>query len=201
MIIPEDLTKRAPTLEGLGGKAWRFEPEWTKEAPAAVSTWLVNCPKAHPFWQWWILTVVHLRDLPGQPPAKKGYPEAQYEFIVLAMDPKCGNPPKEPYQYLSPTDVSVFFHGLKDEEVGALTEHAVKLIVNGWLSPDQDFRSAWRTMLPVMATSIAKGEKPPEPKDMPALTQKADGREAPYFTCPMCHQPDCDGSIHGDLQT
>ena len=58
-----------------------------------VSTWACLAvyriwqPTHHPHWQWYQLSVVHLRDHPDLPPADFQYPGATHEIQVCAVDP------------------------------------------------------------------------------------------------------------------
>jgi hypothetical protein len=120
------------------------------ESPACLAAWLVNRPGAHPWWQFYIVSIVHLRDVPGVAPAKKTFPEAAYEFQITTIDPeRCPSPEPEAgsYPLLHPSDVIHQFHGVKDEDAVRIAELAVAAIVDGLLSPDSDFRSAWKDSL------------------------------------------------------
>lgn len=142
--------KREPDITGRGVRAWKI----TDERPAAragLGAWLVNCTWAHPAWSWWTVSVVHLRDLEGVQPAVKKYPAAEFEFLVMALDPECIHSldPDHPvgWKYLSPIDVVHQFHGVTDRVATQICEDAVRAIANGEMSPDQDFRRAWRENL------------------------------------------------------
>jgi hypothetical protein len=74
----------------------------------ALALWLLFIPGAHPFWQSYLLSIVHLRPLPGgDRPAKLVYPEAAYEMVVVALDPALHpevNNPKT-WSMLSPVNI------------------------------------------------------------------------------------------------
>ena len=89
---------REPDLQGGPVRAWRIaQTDAVRQAhidsfgypDAGIDTWIVNGP-FHPFWSWWHVGVVHLRDIPNCPPAQKKYPEAEYEFTVFTLDPDPG---------------------------------------------------------------------------------------------------------------
>jgi len=117
-----------------------------------VGTWLVHVPDAHPWWEWWVVGVVHLREMTGVPEAKLAYDGAEYEFTIITVDPdRCPTPDPdlvdEGYEFLLPPDVCEQFHGVNDVDATRIGEMAVTAIVAGKISPDEDFRPAWRERL------------------------------------------------------
>lgn len=148
-----DSYTREPDENGVVGRAWKMKrpeggpPDWQLN----VTTWIVNRPGAHPFWSYWMVAVISLEPMPGVRPAHKQYPEATHEFIILSLDPKKPLPEIDgrlegcrAYP-LMPPDAVVQFHGLENDKVEELALLAVKAIVNGQLSPDQDYRKLWHT--------------------------------------------------------
>lgn len=150
---------RAADLRGPTASAWKLKKpapgEGRKDWEACIESWILNGPGYHPAWAWWQISVVSLRDIPGVPPAKKDYHEAEYEFMIIALNPEKGTPDidlfesgqdwgkKDVPKFLFPVDVTKQFHGVTEMQVAEICTVAVKAIVNGYLSPDQDFRSAW----------------------------------------------------------
>lgn len=162
---------REPDLSSDTVKAWLIPitkesveghtKEWGAP-PAHIATWIVTGP-FHMFWQWWMVAVIHLRDIPGAPPPHKQYLEAEYEFMILSMNPDPGDRPNVPDidaldrgenpnlclpGFLSPPDAVVHFHGVDDEQAAEVARLSVAAIVNGYASPDSDFRSWWKTAIP-----------------------------------------------------
>lgn len=134
-----------------GPKAWE----------ATISAWLVNASWAPPFWSWWQVCVIHLRDIPGVRPAHKAYPEAEYALMIMALDPEKGTPdPEGQLHFLHPADVVEQFHGLDDAGAKRLCEMAASAIINGHISPDQDYRSSWKVMIRNAVEHIALGGHP-----------------------------------------
>ena len=146
--------QQGPTRAWLIAKSAVTRPD----QEATIAGWLVNGP-FHPLWQWWMLSIVHLRDLPGVPPAQKRYPEAEYEFMIVSLNPEKGVPdidelertgtwgdPEKP-PFLTPIDVTEQFHGITDAQAHEIAEKAVNAILDGWISPDQDFRSSWSRVI------------------------------------------------------
>lgn len=139
---------RPPDWQGVGGRAWLIPNKSdVPDHQATIAGWLVNAPGCHPFWSWWTVHVIHLRDIRGVKPAHKRYPEAEYEFVILAIHPDHPADPDHPekgYHYLTPANVVEQFHGVTDRDAGRFAELAVRSILDGRMSPDQDYRSAWR---------------------------------------------------------
>jgi len=156
---------RTPDQEGPAGKAWLLQP--SREAPeqeATVATWLINRPDAHPCWEWWLVTVVCLRDVKGLAPATRTYPEAAYEFQILTIDPD-DFPTPDPnlvddgYTYLHPPDVLEQFHGITDPQAEQLCFSAIRSILDGSISPDEEFRSQWNKLLREKVAGLRSGKQ------------------------------------------
>lgn len=97
-----------------------------------------------------MLSVVHLRQLEGLPPAELQYPEAAYELTSLALHPHpdyLPDPDNWRPRWLQPIDVCEQFHGVSDAQAAEILEGFVNMIVAGQLSPDSDYRSAWKQLL------------------------------------------------------
>jgi hypothetical protein len=156
---------REPTLSGVA-RAYEIKrtPElqqsYVKERgfeDTTLSMWLINGPY-HPFWSWWSVFVMALRDVPGAPPFNKQYPEAEYEIVCVSLNPE-GEPgrPKLPDPdkieagdiqggmpgFLVPPDWTVQFHKVTDAQAVKICEMAVRAIVAGQ-SCDSDFRQWWK---------------------------------------------------------
>jgi hypothetical protein len=160
---------REPDQQSPYARAWNLDISKAPEGPtkpAAVSSWLVNMPGAHAFWSYWTLSIISLRDLPGVPPAKKKYSEAEYEFMILAIDPeRCPNPDPDViivkgYPWLTPVDVIEQFHGISEMDCRRLAEGAVRAILSGQISPDQDYRSAWKSLIAGTVQHFVEGRHP-----------------------------------------
>jgi hypothetical protein len=139
---------REPDIAGSHGKAWKVKVESLQDK-TTLNAYLISVYGAHPFWNWWLISAIHLRDVEGMPAAVKEYPTATHEFIILTLDPKCCPPDSDDpqYKYLLPADVLIQFDGLTDTDVAKFCTDAVTAIVDGQMSPDQDYRSAWRQLI------------------------------------------------------
>lgn len=132
---------RDPDIDGPVAKAWNVQKG---DHPTAVASWLVNGP-FHPMWSWWAISAVRLRDVPGVPPAKKTYPEAEYEFLIMSIHPDHPPDPEDPHiHHLEPLDVVEQFHGVTERDVVRIVEACIRAICEGRMSPDCDYRSAWK---------------------------------------------------------
>lgn len=166
------MPERAPDMEGPLAKAWRFQGESGKpDHRGHISQWVVTGIKhettpddwAGPFhiaWNWWMVGCVHLRPIEGVKEPHKQYPEAEYEFLILSIDPEMGEPdPDTPgsLHFLTPADVVKQFHGIDDVQAAEVVEAAVKAICQGMLSPDQDFRAAWGRAIDATVDHYARG--------------------------------------------
>jgi hypothetical protein len=156
-----------PTLTGPAGRAWLITKESDVLAhQASLASWIVNVPGAHPFWSYWMVAVCHLRDIPGVKPAIKQYPSAEYEFLIASIDPeRCPDPTTEQalaegLPLLSPIDVAEQFHGVKDQDAFRVCEAAIRAIVNGQVSPDQDYRPIWKTLIRETVKHFREGRHP-----------------------------------------
>lgn len=155
---------REPDLKNLVNAAWRVDiskPERTEQI-ATIASWLVTGP-FHPAWNYWCVIVCRLRDIPGVKPANKQYPEAEYEFMIVSLNPEHQPDPDHPattFQYLTPIDVVEQFHGLTDDQAKGLCELAARVIVDGRASPDQDWRAWWKKCIKNTVEHIRTGHCP-----------------------------------------
>ena len=131
-------TGRPSDLASTYGEAWELRA--TAQRPdqeASLAVWLLYVPSASPAWEYYYLAVIHLRDIDGVPPAHKDWPEAEYELMVLAVDPRC-RPSAEraeahKLQFLRPGNVRVQWDSTSDEYAAGMARDAVKAILNGVL--------------------------------------------------------------------
>lgn len=152
------------------------------EADETVCHWLITGQRFHPFWTQWILVVVKLREIEGKPPISYQFEGATHEFLIVSLNPEYGDKevtllaagarpvkqwsgPKaymkfalrEGMPYMTPVDVCVQFEAT-DDEMRKLAEYACEAIVQGRMSPDQDYREGWKTTL-VKTLAHIRGEE------------------------------------------
>lgn len=155
-----------PTTQGEFGKAWVVQADPSK---GSITSFQLERPHAHPWWSWYVVSVVHLRDIEGSRPATKLYPEAEYEFQIIALHPDDPVPDpgeitsgKNNYSFLTPLNVVHQFHGLNDAQAKELCEKAVEAIVKIGISPDSDYRRHWFELINNTVQHMALGGHPKE---------------------------------------
>lgn len=120
------------------------------EDHAGVAEWLIHAPWAHPVWHSYFLTTIHLRDLPGKPPAVIYLPNATHELLLYALDPDAAcceeiirGEADVGASCLQPANFAAQFIAESDDDAGGRIAETVVLVCNGELNPDTDARSSW----------------------------------------------------------
>jgi len=163
---------RPPDVVGPYGKAWHLAlevPGKTPDQAACLYGALIHAPKAHPLWTYWLISAQHLRDVPGQArPAVKRFPGAEHEILIMSLNPEHGDPDVDRYEregqsfhFLTPPDFAEQFVGSTDAQIVQMCKWAVRLIVEGQMSPDADFRGAWEIVFHNTAQHMRTGRHPP----------------------------------------
>lgn len=150
-----------PDFKGETGAAWRVNmpPIGQRGRPdfdGTVDLVIVRQPGSHPCWDHWLISLVHLRQIPGVKPAHLRSPEMTHELQIAALDP--GQPlpavswhPDVPFHLLRPIDVVEQFAASDDATAAAVLDQVVRVIVEGWASPDQDWRRWWNREIAAFA--------------------------------------------------
>lgn len=124
-------------LTGPVGKAEKIPLETLDlkaDQTATLESWLLNLPD-QAIWSHYHLSVVHLRDIDGVEPAQKSYPEAEHEFMMVALNPDY-NPKVDDMDSLHPLIPLNWvhqWHGLNDEKAKEICRGMVKYLVEGRL--------------------------------------------------------------------
>lgn len=157
-----------PTFTGRAGSAWRTRqlPMGQRTKPdhdATVGVFVVRVPGAHILWDHWLVSMIHLRDITGVPPAHRTFPSATHEFMILALDPGEPLPSLDVTadwhpRTLRPVDVLEQLELADDVVADEVLELAVQAITAGSISPDQDFRTAWKEALVLTQKHYAQGK-------------------------------------------
>lgn len=157
-----------PTFTGHAGYAWRLEmpPVGQRGLPdhdGTVDMVIVKVAGAHPLWDHWMLSVIHLRPIEGVRPAHITRPGATHEVIFVALDPGRPLPASlvvassfRPH-FLLPVDLAEQIIASDDAQAQQIFELAVRAIVSGVASPDADWRAWWRAALAETETCLARG--------------------------------------------
>jgi hypothetical protein len=158
-----------PTFEGVFGQSWRvtLPPVGERGKPdfdGTVGGFLVRAPNAHPLWDHYMLSVIHLRPIAGVRPADIRLPGATHEFIIGSLNPEQPLPQtleahSDAFRLslLRPIDVVEQFIAATDAVADEILELSVRAIVDGHISPDQDYRSAWKQSIAATAAHFADG--------------------------------------------
>lgn len=139
--------------------AWRCKvPPTRPDHMAHLAGWLVRGP-FHPSWNHWCITLVHLRDISGVPPAKKRHESFTHEILFASLDPREPTPDPDVggFVFLEPLDVVEQFGGLADAQAIQLLDMSVRLIVDGRASPDSDWRRFWKQCIANTVEHILTG--------------------------------------------
>lgn len=150
---------KRPDQEGKAGRAWLIPESKDPEHAASLASWLVNVPEAHPYWEWWLLSVVHLRSVPGVAEPKLLYPGAQYELAIITLDPEDGPSPDKPegFLYFHPPDVTEQFSGVADAEATLIGGLSTQALVEGRIFPNAE--EDWKKLLTETVLSIQAGHQ------------------------------------------
>lgn len=137
-----------------------FRPR-TKDQEATLAVWLIEGP-FHPFWSRWVASAIHLRNIEGVRPAHLEAPDMTHELLIASVNPD--SEVKEGFpqlgDLLTPIDQVVQFRARDDEAARRVLERVLDLVCDG-ASPDQDFRSFWRRVIPEIAGAVeAEGGHP-----------------------------------------
>lgn len=149
------ITDRPSDLRGHGGEAWLLPSD-----AGSLARYYVRAPGRHPFWEWWLVSVVHLQPAPGLRPAHKQYPLAEYEFSIITMDPRACPPDDDRFTILTPLDVVFQFDGVTPQDATRMAQAGVIAILNNRLSPDSDHRPLWIRALRSMVSGFKSGKCP-----------------------------------------
>jgi hypothetical protein len=161
--------EQEPDQIGVGGKAWRIPmaPVGQRGRPDSDGTvvgWLLHAPSAHPFWTYWMVAVIHLRPIDGVRPAVIRLDGATHEIMIAALDPGCPLPNlnavgrcEAAFTFLVPIDLVEQFIVRDDAQAAQLGDLAVSGCVEGYASPDQDWRAWWRGAVRQTASHLREG--------------------------------------------
>jgi hypothetical protein len=148
---------KEPTISGDRGRAWKVDLSAQVEhvdQTACLQSWIIEQPGVHVFWSRWQVSVVHLRDIPGQSKqAFKKFPEATHEFMIFALDPECYGeheawPAKiERVGLMHPADLVHQVAVTSDQVASHLCELLVEGACRGQVILDSDYCSRNRAIL------------------------------------------------------
>lgn len=146
----DDPVSVPPTFESRWGKAWLCSDARRGEVPdwnGHVAGWIVEAPWANVMWHSYLVSVIHLRPIPGVRPPVIHLPGATHEMMVIALDPGCARDPTvvngDGAAFLTPLNFVGQFIAEHDAAALERVERDVLEIVDGNLNPDTDSRASW----------------------------------------------------------
>jgi hypothetical protein len=163
---------RTPDVVGTVARAWRIPlaavgQRGRPDADGTVDGWLLFQPGAHILWTYWAITTVHLREIPGVKPAHLKFNGATHEVMVMALNPEQPLPDLEAvgrgdasFSFLTPIDICEQFIVNDDAQAAQLCELMVHACVDGYASPDQDWRRWWAVAIADTAQHLREGRHP-----------------------------------------
>jgi hypothetical protein len=86
---------RTADIKGTAGNAWKLDipallakDNRPAEQNCVVSVWVIEAPESHPFWWWYMLSLIHLRPIPPAFEKPMMYrDDATHEILLQALDP------------------------------------------------------------------------------------------------------------------
>jgi hypothetical protein len=160
---------RKPDLSGVNCEAWKLSlvPHADRKEPhATISHWLLRGPW-HMWWEYFVITLVHLRPTEGMGPPFLESPGMTHEIFIMALDPGTKDEKREydpdnmpyPIPWLRPMDCVVQFACTSDARAVDTCEAVVRTIIAGNASPDSDWASYWERVIPATAACDKHPEK------------------------------------------
>lgn len=129
---------------------------------AGCAGWLLCCPGQSVAWDQYLLAVIHLRDVPGLPPAHRDVGGATHEVQLYALHPGTRAVPDDSSTWVRMDPPNLIWQGHLDDDTQAvaLAEMCARAMVAGilWAEPPlSGQQSPWHTTL-VMTTAHLRGE-------------------------------------------
>lgn len=153
---------RHPDKERDGVKLWHTRTDEMglsrEEREIHIDSWLLEGP-FHPVWNYWVLSAISLVEADGFPPSNKQYPEAEYEIMIVTLDPEHEPDPESKENHLlTPPDLVYQLDGISRDEVREILGLMVEAILQGKASPDVDYRQWWVSSLDATVQHYKEGK-------------------------------------------
>ena len=154
-----------PAFSGNTGRAWNVpiaEHRPDGDRHSTIAAYMLESQRFHPHWSRWLLSVIHLRPVPGIRDAVIRLPGATHEIMIASLDPDSYDehatfPPPTGFRMLSPLDVAEQFIVPADQYAVRLLRIGVEACCIGIASPDSDHRHAWHMSIHQAAASYRDG--------------------------------------------
>lgn len=140
-----DMTRRSHTgrvRTGCFGTATEIviDEHGSIDETATIGSWFLHCPGQSPAWDHYVISVVHLREIPGQTRAATiTLPHATHQMFIVALDP--GALPTADdltsWRFLHPINLAEQFQVFGDIAAIHLLEASVDAVLAGmlWAEP------------------------------------------------------------------
>ena len=148
IIYTED---KEPDMTGVGnGKVWAQDIKGPQERhpesvgkETTIGAWIIHAPGHHPFWEYYAIACIHLRDVPGMKPAEILLQGATHEIFIWALSPDHKVALNDDLHLLRPVNFTAQFIEESDSSAYKKVEGSIKEIMEGKLSPDTDYNRLW----------------------------------------------------------
>jgi hypothetical protein len=129
-----------------------------------LATYLLESKHFHPHWSRRLLSVIHLRPVPGVQEPVIRVPGATHEIMIASLDPEfyadhATLPPASGFRILSPLDVAEQFIVPADQFAMRLLRIGVEACCTGISSPDSDHRYSWHMAIRETAAAYCNGKE------------------------------------------
>ena len=158
------------SLSGPAGTALEVIPvtPLVPEHAATVAAWFLTCPRQSPLWERYVLSVVHLRPMPGVPAPQLVFEGATHELDLLALDPDPDPQANRPetWRFLMPVNYSGQLRLPSDDAARDLLVRAAQAVVDGqlWAEPplsgQQEPWCSWLAGAASIDTPAAPADEP-----------------------------------------
>jgi hypothetical protein len=153
-------------VQGVAGSGQELDVAGSRTRPeheGTIASWLLHCPGQSPAWSEYLLSVIHLRDIPGTPPAHQQWPGATHEVLLTALHPDAHPSPGDPGSWvpLTPVNVCQQIEVPSDDDARDLLRLAAQAVVDGRLPAEPPLAGQvepWRTVL-LKSAAHARGEE------------------------------------------
>lgn len=133
-------------------------PDWE----ATLGKWFLHCPGQSPAWDCYGLSMIHLREIKGVPPAIIRLPHATHEILLMAYDPDA-NPVAtdvRTWRKLTPINLMEQVQLPSDDAARELLASCALEVIRGnlWAEPPLSGQvEPWRTVL-IKTSAHARSE-------------------------------------------
>lgn len=148
------------------GRAWRCRHPDVDLYPAAIETWLLHVPRAHPHWAFWMFGAISLDPDRGVDRRALQFDEATHEFMIVAMDPS--KPIPQPARW-----VNAAYHDTPDLKyqvelpagprgdgaARATVVLMVRTVIENGMSPDAANRNYWVRSIATTIDDVREGRR------------------------------------------